>query len=586
MISAAGLCGADVEQALGEYPKWLQGIAPAENGDAAAGYVEATRLTAYHFLAWDESYSSDVQLWARREMRQIADGPAKVAAIQRGRLCAKAAISAFNETPWHKYQLSKLRTPDGKQPSGLSAIDLFDNSERHPWSASRTRPPHRSGLDLPFDHFLYELPPISPGSAQASLLVANDRRDYLLPEFPKEGTPAWWRQVTNVWAYGGNDNADGCRTDELETNILYFEDSYQGPVNHFAIMVPNYLQHLLADTLRDARWMAMVYLALADTGTLVWWNKFVHDIERPVTAINRWIDSSWETRVGSPTFPAYPSGHSGFAAASMAMMELLSEKTDLTITGRHPDPMSFPRALPGLVRHWESDDKDSAWDKIARDSTLSRLGVHYELDGWGGEYIGQKIARHVHETVFTTTDNPSRDDLGSLDWIPWPDYLAERGSCNFTKVLQAKSLDVPSVGGFDGGDIMSLAYASMEPAHEHPSGQRQLKTRTMPKNTTDSEAAKDIRQETPSQFRVQLMTVTDAVSVFDGWERIVASAHQELEQLKPMVERSGKEDNAAYRLQVGEYNDRSDADELCRRLEARGIKCVIVEHRNRPIAGT
>ncbi|MEM7045569.1 MAG: hypothetical protein AAF543_22390, partial [Pseudomonadota bacterium] len=384
VIASAGLCGADVDQTLGDYPSWLKGLAPAAGGDPAAGYVEAVRVTAGHFLEWTDSYSADVQLWAMGEMGRIADSPAKAAAIARGKACAEATIEAFNSTPWKKYQLLKLRTPDGERPAGKTSINLFDKSDRHRWSETRTRPPHRGGLELPSNHFVYQLAPIVPGAAQSSLFVVDDRKDYLLPEFPKEGTPDWWRQVTNVWAYGGNDNPNGCRTDALETNLLYFEDSRQGPPSHVAIMAPNYLQHLPKDTIRDARWMAMVYLALADTGTLVWWNKFVHDVERPVSAINRWMDGTWETRVGSPTFPAYPSGHSGFSAAGMAMMELLSEDTDLTIVGRHPDPMHFPGALPGLERRWQSDGKESAWDKLARDASISRLGIHYELDGWGG----------------------------------------------------------------------------------------------------------------------------------------------------------------------------------------------------------
>ncbi len=583
VIAAAGLCGADVEQSLGGYPSWLQGIAQAGDGDAAAGYIEAVRITAGHFLEWTDSYSADVRLWALGELGQIDGGPAKAAGIRRGRLCAEATINAFNDTPWHKYQLSKLRTADGKYPANGPSIDLFDKSDRHPWSASRTRPPHRGGLDLPAEHFLYELPPITPGAAQASLLVTDNRRDYLLPEFPKEGMPAWWRQVTGVWAYGGNDNADGCRTDELEMNLLYFEDSYQGPPNHFAIMAPNYLQHLPSDTLRDARWMALVYLALADTGTLIWWNKFVHDIERPVSAINRWIEGSWETRIGSPTFPAYPSGHSGFGAAGMAMLELLSEKNDLTIVGQHPDPLSFPRALPGLVRRWESDEKESAWDKIARDSSISRLGVHYELDGWGGEDIGQKIARRTHETVFTTADNPSRDGLGSVDWIPWPDYLAERGGCDFAEVMREKNLEVASVGGFKGGDIMSVAYASGDPSDEKRSVQQTLKTETM---STTSAETEDIPASNSPQYRVQLMEAADGISVWSGWRQILAGAYEDLVDLEPLIERGNDGGDSAYKLQVGGYDGRPDADALCRRLEARNLDCVVVERKGISVAGT
>ena len=574
VISSAGLCGADVNETLGNYPTWLRGITPAENGDPGAGYVEAVRLTAGHFLEWTDSYAADVQLWAFREMGKIADGPEKVAAIARGKACAEATIETFNSTPWKKYQLLKLRTPNGERPAATTSIALFDKSDRHRWSETRTRPPHRSGLELPSNHFVYELAPIVPGAAQSSLFVVNDRDSYLLPEFPKEGTRDWWRQVTNVWAYGSNDNGAGCRTDELETNLLYFEDSRQGPPSHVAIMAPNYLQHLPQDTTRDARWMAMVYLALADTGTLVWWNKFVHDIERPVSAINRWMDGSWETRVGSPTFPAYPSGHSGFSAAGMAMMELLSEDTDLTIVGRHPDPMHFPAILPGLERRWQSDSKESAWDKLARDASISRLGIHYELDGWGGELIGQRIARYTHQSVFTTADNRSQGDLGSFDWISWSDHLAERGGCDFEQVLQANHPAIPDVGGYPGGDISTIAYQLSEPERPAKKGTDSssfLNEVKIDSGNANSDAL-DVR------YRVQLMAVRDRNNALTGWARIHRAAKEALDGFEPLIERQTVQSGVLHRLLVGNFDERPKADALCRRLTTQSIDCFIVQH--------
>ncbi len=573
VIASAGLCGADVNQTLGDYPAWLRGIVPAENGDQAAGYVEAVRMTAGHFLEWTDSYAADVQLWAVGELGRIPDGPAKENAVARGKACAEATIDAFKESPWKKYQLAKLRTSDGERPAGRTSIDLFDKSERHRWSETRTRPPHRNGFELPASHFVYELSPIVPGAAQSSLFVIDERQDYLLPEFPKEGSAAWWQQVANVWAYGGNDNPDGCRTDDLETNLLYFEDSRQGPPSHVAIMAPNYLQHLQSDTLRDARWMAMVYLALADTGTMVWWNKFVHDVERPVSAINRWIDGTWETRVGSPTFPAYPSGHSGFSAAGMAMMELLSEDADLTIVGRHPDPMHFPNALPGLERRWQSDHAESAWDKLARDASLSRLGIHYELDGWGGELLGQGIAQHTHRSVFTTSDNRSQDDLGSFDWIPWPDHLAARGGCEFEEVLEARLPIVPAVGENDGGRIMSIAYDLETQAPSEPFGN------SVSEEMTDAE----IRtvETTPNivhrpHYSVQLMAVVDKQNAVLGWDRLRRSHETQLANLEATIEEVGRSE-PLYKLQVGQFSERRGADTLCRQLAVRNVDCFVVE---------
>lgn len=134
------------------------------------------------------------------------------------------------------------------------------------------------------------------------------------------------------------------------------------------------------------RLMTELHMAMADTMIMVWSEKYTYRTARPITAI-RETDPYWNSYLGNPPFPAYPSGH---AAISTAAAEVLSrwlgefEFTDNRFrsnSGAVETLNSKPRTYPNLRA-------------AAREAALSRVwgGIHFMADAEGGQRIGLCVA--------------------------------------------------------------------------------------------------------------------------------------------------------------------------------------------------
>src|SRR5690606_8440892 len=70
---------------------------------------------------------------------------------------------------------------------------------------------------------------------------------------------------------------------------------------------------------------AKVGMSIGDAATACWYSKYYYNVERPITYIRKFIDPTYETnlfdpltgtRNNTPSFPAYPSGHSTMGGAA------------------------------------------------------------------------------------------------------------------------------------------------------------------------------------------------------------------------------------------------------------------------------
>lgn len=129
-------------------------------------------------------------------------------------------------------------------------------------------------------------------------------------------------------------------------------------------------------------------IALCDAAILCWKLKYEYHVERPESYVSRVIKNGWHPLHGSPSFPAYPSGHSIFGSA---VAEVLTAQfgepfsfTDRTHEGREE--------FEGTPRHFDS------FRAMAQENAFSRLvlGVHYRMDCEEGlrlgKIVGQKVA--------------------------------------------------------------------------------------------------------------------------------------------------------------------------------------------------
>lgn len=150
-------------------------------------------------------------------------------------------------------------------------------------------------------------------------------------------------------------------------------------------------------SLETAVWMtALVGLASSDAGVACWHSKYYYNVERPETYIKRVIDPTWEPNLDnpltgdkgiSPSFPAYPSGHSTMGAAGgEALSHIFGYSYGLTDKCHQ-----FQTLFEGTPRTFSSFNEmadENAWSRVP-------LGVHYRMDCEEGVRFGREIARAV-----------------------------------------------------------------------------------------------------------------------------------------------------------------------------------------------
>ncbi|HEX8234547.1 MAG TPA: phosphatase PAP2 family protein [Abditibacteriaceae bacterium] len=175
----------------------------------------------------------------------------------------------------------------------------------------------------------------------------------------------------------------------------------------------------------NARYFALINLAMADAGIQCWDAKYHYNLWRPIVGIR--CDADNQQRVpqwqplgsprsnnppGSPNrgldftppFPAYTSGHATFGAASMAVMKrFLEEKGD--------DPNTqienfISDELDGVTTDTNGCPRPEApmtftLDQAIEENLASRvyLGVHWRFDGTVGADSGREIADRVFHSV-------------------------------------------------------------------------------------------------------------------------------------------------------------------------------------------
>lgn len=142
---------------------------------------------------------------------------------------------------------------------------------------------------------------------------------------------------------------------------------------------------------------AKVGIALHDAAIGCWNSKYYYNIERPESYIKRVIDPTWEpnlynpiTSEGgiSPSFPAYPSGHSTFsAAASEALASVFGYDYAMT-DNCHRNRTEF-EGYPRTFKSFYEMALENAWSRVP-------LGVHYRMDAEEGLRYGTEIGRVVN----------------------------------------------------------------------------------------------------------------------------------------------------------------------------------------------
>ena len=297
-----------------------------------------------------------------------------------------------------------MRTDDGSEPS---EVDYYLGRYQRRADSLRWRPtgPFYAATPGPafpsFDRGLY------PGHGRIKPWTMASGSQFCVPEFHDPASSEFAREFDTIRHLGGADST--VRTADQSEIALFWEDGPWGvtPPGHLVCIGVQLLQDRGLDFIDLARAFALIGMTQCDASICAWNGKYEHDVLRPETAIRARapqfgnsdprvaLQPDWRSYIPSPEFPAYPSGHSTFAAAGAEMIALILGRDDVSFSGRTPDLVLWPQ-LRDVTRHWTS------LSAMAEENGMSRLygGVHWELDHTEGAKAGRAIARHAFHSTF------------------------------------------------------------------------------------------------------------------------------------------------------------------------------------------
>jgi hypothetical protein len=185
----------------------------------------------------------------------------------------------------------------------------------------------------------------------------------------------------------------------------------------------------------NARFFALIDLALADAGIACWDGKYDYNFWRPIAAIREAdtdgnpatvADTDWRP-LGAPAdngsgtnftppFPAYASGHATFGAALFQMMADFYGRDDIKFTIGSDEFNGVTKDQNGVVRPVVFRSFDS-FSQAKEENGQSRiyLGIHWKFDKVQGIKCGDRVANYIFQHFLRPKEN---DDESAGDAGP------------------------------------------------------------------------------------------------------------------------------------------------------------------------
>jgi hypothetical protein len=284
--------------------------------------------------------------------------------------------------------------------------------------------------------------PVGPEWGNVTPFTLQSAEQFHVPP-PPELTSADYTQAFNeVKAYGG----DGITTPTLrtpaQTQIAFFWGYDGSPGMGTPPRLYNQIAEVLAvqqgnSVVQNARFFALIDLALGDAGIACWDAKYDYNFWRPVTGIraagtdgnpNTVADSNW-TPLGAPAdngsgtnftppFPSYASGHATFGGALFRMMADFFHTDNIHFTIGSDECNGITRDQFGNVRPMLTRSFDS-FSQAAEENGQSRiyLGIHWSFDKVQGIEQGTDIADYVFHNYLTRRPGNGNGGAGAAEAV-------------------------------------------------------------------------------------------------------------------------------------------------------------------------
>jgi hypothetical protein len=272
--------------------------------------------------------------------------------------------------------------------------------------------------------------PIALGAywGQVKPFVIESGKAFRVPPPPELTSRAYARAFDEVKRVGG----DGTTTPTERTIDQTSTGTYWAYDGMPSLCAPPRLYNQIAMTIADqmgtdffnlTTLLALVNVAMADTGIATWESKYYYQLWRPVTGVREADSGTGPTGVGddnpntagdptflplgaptsnlsgpafTPPFPSYPSGHAGFGGALFEVLRQFygTDQIPFTFTSDEYNGVTLgadglPRALH--PRHFDS--LSQAEDENGQSRIY--LGIHWSFDKTQGIAQGRRVARSI-----------------------------------------------------------------------------------------------------------------------------------------------------------------------------------------------
>ena len=249
---------------------------------------------------------------------------------------------------------------------------------------------------------------------------------------PPMTSPEYTAAYTEVKRLGGDGIATPTERTAEQTFIGIFW-AYDGTpslcapprlYNQIAIQLANQ-NHV--EGLRLARLLAILNVAMADSGIAAWDSKYHWDVWRPITGIRESDVGTGPSGAGdgnpytvgdpgfsplgapatnsqgpnfTPPFPAYPSGHATFGGAIFQVLRRFFGTDQMPFTFVSDEFNGSTRGNDGTVRpliprHFQTLSQPEYENAISR----IYLGIHWNFDATEGIKLGRQVGDYVYDRV-------------------------------------------------------------------------------------------------------------------------------------------------------------------------------------------
>jgi membrane-associated phospholipid phosphatase len=155
------------------------------------------------------------------------------------------------------------------------------------------------------------------------------------------------------------------------------------PAGHWVFIATDLLKSRQATLAAAAETYALLNLAMSDAFVAAWHTKYALNLLRPVTYVQRVIDSRWVPGLlNTPPFPEFPSAHSVQSSAAATVLNRLFGDGTAFVDNTHNDRGWGPRSFP-------------SFSAAADEAALSRLyaGIHFRSGVESGKVLGHCVGQ-------------------------------------------------------------------------------------------------------------------------------------------------------------------------------------------------